>query len=150
MNAIETEARKDEYGCTLFIDTLDDHPQIITDQLGLRASEMIIKGSNRLSPMSKRVIEGKFHETNLWIYKVEKELSGLGIYLNNPLEKMLEIMDGKKDLFVGILKKYPKNHILCYAYFYDANPYFKLNTAVISRLSVYRIDLEFDMYCLAQ
>jgi hypothetical protein len=122
MNAIETEARKDEYGCTLFIDTLDDHPQIITDQLGLRASEMIIKGSNRLSPMSKRVIEGEFHETNLWIYKVEKELSGLGIYLNNPLEKMLEIMDGKKDLFVGILKKYPKNHILVLCLFLRCKP----------------------------
>lgn len=150
MNAKERQARKDEYGCTLVIDTLDDHPQVITDQLGLQASEIIVKGSSWLSPISKRVIEGKFNESNLWIYEVERELSSLGIYLNNPLEKMLKIMDTNKELFVSILKKYPKNHVLCYAYFYDANPYFKLNTAVISRLNAYGIDVEFDLYCLAQ
>ena len=44
---------------------------------------------------------------------------------------------------------YRKNHILCYVYFYDTNPYFKLNAEVISRLNVYGIDLEFDIYCLA-
>jgi len=142
--------KKDEYGCTLFIDTLDDNPQIITDKLGLKASEMIIKGSNWLSPMTKRIIEGKFNEANLWMYKVEKEYSGSGIYLNNALEKMLDIMDSKENLFVSLLSKYPKNHILCYAYFYDTNPYFKLDKEMIRRLRVYKIDIEFDIYCLAK
>src|SRR5215217_1552121 len=149
MNSIEIDAtKKDEYGCTLFIDTLDDHPQTITDQLCLNASEMIIKGSNWLSPMTKRVIDGKFNDTNLWIFNVEKEYSNVGVYLNNPLEKMLNIMDSQKDLFINVLKKYHKKHILCYAYFYDVNPYFILNSSVIRRLSTYDIAIEFDLYCL--
>jgi len=149
MSTIEIEAaKKDEYGCTLFIDTLDDSPEIITNQLGLQASELIIKGSDWLSPMTKKIIEGKFNEANLWIYKIEKEYSGVGIYLNSPLEKLLAILDSQQDLFIDILKKYDKNHILCYAYFYEANPYFKLDKQVLSRLSKYGIDLEFDVYCL--
>lgn len=150
MDSLETEiSKKDEYGCTLFIDTLDDHPQIITDRSGLRASEMVIKGSNWLSPMTKKVIEGKFNENNLWIYRVEKEYADLGVYLNNPLEKMLDIMDSNKSVFINFLKKYHKNYILCYAYFYDMNPYYKLSKDVLKRLSLYEIDLVFDIYCLA-
>lgn len=142
--------KKDEYGCTFFVDTLDDNPRIITDKLGLKASEMIIKGSNWLSPITKRVVEGKFNEANLWIYKIEKEYSGPGIYLNDALEKMIDILDSQKDLLLGLLRKYPKHHILCYAYFYDTNPYFKLDKELIRRLNVYKIDIEFDMYCLAK
>ncbi|MEH3114024.1 DUF4279 domain-containing protein [Pedobacter terrae] len=142
--------KKDEYGCTFFVDTLEDNPQIITDKLGLKATEIILKGSNWLSPITKRVVEGKYNEANLWIYKIEKEYSGTGIYLNNALEKMLDIMDSQKDLLVGLLSKYPKHHILCYAYFYDPNPYFKLDKELIRRLNIYKIDIEFDIYCLAR
>jgi len=149
MSSMNTEEQKrNEYGCTLFIDTSDDHPQIITDQSGLKASEMVIKGSNWLSPMTKRIIEGKYNENNLWLYKIEKEYSDVGLHLNSPLEKMLDILDSKKDIISGILKKYSQNHILCSAYFYEANPYFKLDKSLIKRLNQYQIDVEFDVYCL--
>jgi hypothetical protein len=74
MNSKKKEVTKTgEYGCTLFIDTLEDHPQLIADQLGLKAAELIIKGSNWLSPVTKRIINGKFNEHNLLMYSVEKE-----------------------------------------------------------------------------
>lgn len=142
------EPKKNEYGCTLFIDTFDDHPQIISDLSGVRASEMVIKGSNWLSPMTKKIIEGKFNKNNLWIYKIEKEYSDVGLYLNSPLEKMLEILDSQKSTFNGILKKYPQNHILCSAYFYETNSYFKLDKNLVRKLNHYKIDIEFDIYCL--
>lgn len=142
--------KKCEFGCELFIDTLDDHPQIISDLLGLKHSKFVVRGSQWLSPISKRAIQGKFNEHNLLIYAVEKEYASPGIYLNNPIEKMLEIMDSKKDLFINILKKYPKNHLSCFAYFYDTNPYFLLNKYVIYKLSKYNIDLKFDLYCLGK
>lgn len=148
MSSTEIE-KKDEYGCTLFIDTLDDHPQIITEQLGIYPSKVVVKGSVWLSPITKKSIDGKFYESNLWIYEINSIYSGDGIYLNTPLEKLLDIMDSHKDLFINILKKYHKNHILCYAYFYGVNAYFILNKHLLNRLNAYEIDLEFDMYCLA-
>jgi len=145
MSSVE---KKDEYGCTLFIDTLDDHPQILTNRLGLQASELIIKGSELRSPMTKKVINGKYNENNLWIYHIEKKYAEVGVYLNSPLEKLLDIMDEQKEVFIDILKKYPQNHILCYGYFYDVNPYFIFNKNLINKIGQYNIDIEFDIYCL--
>ena len=150
MNHKDTiDEKKNEYGCTLFIDTNDDHPEIITKLSGLVASEMILKGSNRLTPVTKEVIVGKFNENNLWIFRIEKEYGSIGFYLNNPLEKMLDILDSQQLILIDILQNYPKNHILCHAYFYETNPYFTLDKTLIRRLSSYEIAVEFDMYCLS-
>jgi hypothetical protein len=149
MNLEENETlRKNEYGCTLFIGTLDDHPQVVTDLLGIEASEMIVKGTNWVTPTSKKVIEGKFNEANLWIYKVEKRAYEPDVYLNHPLALMLSIMDTQREAFIDLLRRYPKNHILCYAYFYEFNPYFILTKEVVNKLNLYGIDVEFDMYYL--
>lgn len=59
-------------------------------------------------------------------------------------------MDAKKESLLSVLKKYPTNHVSCYAYFYDYNPYFKFNKDLVSRLNEYKIDIEFDMYFLSE
>jgi len=138
------------FGCKLFIDTENDHPKVVSDALNVVASEYFIKGEQCFNSKTKKIIEGKFNKSNLWVFSIERQHAGEGIYLNKSLEIMLSIFDQNKDAFLNILRKYPQNHILCYAYFFEVNPYFIFDKTLIERLSYYKVDVEFDIYCLAE
>ncbi|WP_448698197.1 DUF4279 domain-containing protein [Mucilaginibacter sp. AW1-3] len=140
--------KPDEFGCNLYIDTAEDHPSTFDELLSIKATDIIVKNTPKTHPRTKEVIEGAVNNHNLWIYKIEKQYAQSGIYLNKSIEIMLSIMDNDKTVFHDILRRYPKNHLLCYAYFFDVNPYFKFDKALIERLNYYNIDLEFDIYCL--
>ncbi|EHQ30788.1 DUF4279 domain-containing protein [Mucilaginibacter paludis] len=142
--------RNDEYGCSLLIETDEDHPAIITNLLQVEPSELIVKGSQKYNKNTGEVIAGKFNNRNLWILNVEKQVGSDEVHLNKPIEIMLDLLDKHQSSFLEVLDKYPKNHLLCYAYFYDYNPYFVLSKQLICRLSKYSIGIEFDTYYLVE
>ncbi len=145
---MEEEIKKDDYGCRLIINTGDDHPDIITATTGIISTSIVVKGSSILRPVTKEIVEGKYYDYNLCVYDIGKKHVDEGYYLNAVLEEMLDSVDRKKINFVDLLRKYPLNHILCYAYFYDFHSYFILDKNLSQRLSRYNIDIEFDLYYL--
>lgn len=141
--------KNNEYGCALYINSADDHPDIVSKMLGVTPSEIVIKGTQKVTS-TNRVIEGQFYDYNLWTLKIPRKNYANDIYLNNPLEELLKILRQKERFFVDVFKKYPIRYISCYAYFYDFNPYFLLDKALIKDLSVFDIDLEFDLYYFSE
>ena len=140
--------KSNEMGCNIIINTLEDNPIIISKTIGIEPSELIVKGEAWLSPFSKKIIPNKFNEHNLWIYKPEKYFSKDGFYLNDAIKKTIDILDINQNSWVDVFKKYPKSYLLCYSYFYEKNPYFKFDKDLIERLVCYKINIEFDIYCL--
>ncbi|WP_343531977.1 DUF4279 domain-containing protein [Pedobacter sp.] len=139
--------KQNEFGCTLIIDTEEENPRIVTDLTGILSSECLIKGENKVKFKSKDAIPGQFNLYNLWILKVDNRQFPKG-YLNSSIELMLDLLDDKKDEMLGVLKRFPKNHLVCHGYFYEVNPYFLFDKKLIERLNYYHIDVEFDIYCL--
>jgi hypothetical protein len=138
----------DNFGCNLYIGTEEDSPEIITKLTGIQASEIIVKGRPFMTGKPKREIPGKFNKENLWIYEGERLMRTSGIYLNDAVHKLLTVLDAKQNIFVDLFRKYPLNHLLCYAYYYDYNPYFLFDKNLMQRLAMYNIDMEFDLYFL--
>lgn len=139
--------KQNEFGCTLIIDTGEERPGIVTELTGIQSSEYLIKGDNKVKPMTKEIIYDKFNQYNLWILKIARQQLDRG-YLNSPIELMLDLLDDKREEVLGVLKRFPKNHLVCYGYFYELNPYFIFDKKLIRRLNYYNIDIEFDVYCL--
>lgn len=146
----ENKIKPDEFGCNLFIETNEEHPNVITNLLGIEASECVVKGSPRVNKKTNEIIPGNYNQRNLWVYKINIPEAGAGLYLNSALEMMVDFLDTNKDIFLKIFNKYEKRHLLCYAYYYDFNPYFAFNKELIKRLCEYSIDIEFDTYYLAE
>lgn len=139
--------KQNEFGCTLFIDTQDEVPDIVTELTNIQGSAYMIKGQNKVKPSTNEVIDGQFNKYNLWMLKIELREWPEG-YLNSAIELMLDLLDREKDKVLSVLKRFPKNHLLCFGYFYEVNPYFVFNKELVKRLNEYNIDIEFDLYCL--
>lgn len=139
--------KQNEFGCTLIIDTEEERPNIVTELTGIQSSEYLIKGNNKVRPRKKEIIGDKFNQYNLWMLKINRAQMVEG-YLNSSIELMLDLLDNKREEVLGVLKRFPKNHLVCYGYFYELNPYFVFDKKLIGRLNYYNIDIEFDVYCL--
>ena len=133
---------QNEFGCTLTIDTEEENPSIISEITGINYSECLVKDQKRTK--NQEIITNEY---NLWILKVERQEWPEG-YLNSAIELILDILDKEKTKMVSLLKRFPKNHLLCFGYIYELNPYFIFDKKLIKRLNSYNIDIEFDLYCL--
>lgn len=139
-----------EMGCILAIETGFDPPSIITDITGVKATEMIVKGSQRFTSSTKKAIPGKVNEYNLWKLESEVLYGNDKVFLNHALENILKIMDTRENEFKKVLNMYPKSNLRCYAYYYEVNPYFHFTKEILSSLASYHIGIDFDIYCLEE
>jgi hypothetical protein len=145
-----SEIRKpDEFGCTLVIETGEEHPDVVTSMVDIQPSELVVKGSQKLTKSGKAIVDS-FNDRNLWILKMDKQYGNFDTHLNSAIELMIDTLDSNEDAFLNVLSKYGQNHLSCYAYFYDYNPYFSLKKTLSKRLSKYSIDIEFDIYYLIE
>lgn len=146
---IEKDKRKlNKMGCILAIETDLDHPSIITDLTGIKATEMLVKGSQRFTFSTKKAIPGKVNEYNLWKLELEVLFGNDKIFLNHAIESIIKILDTKEKEFKEIFNKYSKSNLRCYAYYYEANPYFHFTKEILSKLASYNVGIDFDIYCL--
>lgn len=134
-----------EVGCQLLIGTENHHPEIVSIQTGVPATNLLVKGSAYKNSKGT-IIQEKINEENLWIYKTEK-------FQNQSIEfailSLIEMIDANKPNFEIIFNKFPSYHALCYCYFFsDINPFFQLSTSLIHKLSEYNMHIDFDLYIL--
>ena len=136
-----------EFGCNLIINTNEDNPDIVRTMLPIPPTSLIVKGEQKTN--SKGIlIPDTFQKYNLWIYKEPKLFSEPLLYLNNSIEKVVNLIEESEKEFLDVIKKFQNTYLLCYAYYYSENEYFKLDKSLIIKLSYYNLSLEFDIYCL--
>jgi hypothetical protein len=147
MKYIVKKEELNKFGCKLFIDTGNDHPNIITDVTDIKGSKLEIKGHQFVTNDNK-IIENKHYHHNLWIYDTGSIFGTEDIYLHNALKMLLDVMNSKKEKFKEVLSKYKDNHILCYSYFFEVNPYVVLDKDLLQQMAFYNTDVQFDIYCM--
>jgi hypothetical protein len=140
--------KKNEYRVELIIHTNEDNPNKITEFLGIKPTEVYVKGEQRYTPSSKKPIQGKYNQKNIWIYSTDKlyVAQDEAIYLDASIQGLLRLLGKEKEKFKEILEKYPSSYFGCYAYYYDSHEYFKINKVLLKELSYYNIDIVFDSY----
>lgn len=141
---------KNKYVVELIIDTGNDIPDIVTDNIGLQPTKIFRKGEQWLRPTDKQPIAGKFYESNLWIYNIKKIYDKESLYLNDAISELLENFNKNSEELKEILIKYPTNRLNCVAYFNENNPFFQIDTKLITKLNYYSLKLTFDFYFTAE
>jgi hypothetical protein len=134
-------------GCNLYIDTINEPPEIITEITSVEASELQVKGTLYKNSQNQ-IIEKRKYKHNLWILNSPFFYGEHNVYLNNSIEYIISILNDNKAEFLEVLNRFPDNHLLCYSYYYEVNPYFILTSKLIEELSVYKVPIEFDFYLL--
>lgn len=138
--------KQNQFGCSLTIDTEDEHPSIITELTNIEYSKSLIKGQRKIHPRTGEEISEAFNKYNLWMFDIDLREWPNG-YLNSCIEQMLDVLDEQKEKVQHALKRFPKNHLLCFGNFFEMHEYFVFDKVLIRRLSDYNIDIEFDFYC---
>lgn len=140
--------KKNEFRVELIIYTNDDNPNRVTEILGISPTEIYVKGEQWYTPFSKKLIQGKYNQNNIWIYSTDKAFitQNETIYLDTSIQGLLELLRKEKEKLKEILEKYPSSYFGCYAYYYDSHEYFKINKGLLKELSYYDIDIVFDSY----
>jgi hypothetical protein len=138
--------KNNEYIIQLIIDTENDDPKVISEILGVVPEKVLKKGTQYLSPISKKPIDGKFYENNLWIYSLKRNDGKEGLYLNDVINDLLENFNQTSEELKELLKKYPTNRLNCIAYFNESNPFFQIDTKLNAKLNYYSLKLTFDFY----
>ena len=148
---LENDTRElNKMSCILAIETDLDPPSTITDITGIKATDILIKGSQWYTASTKKAIPGKVHEYNLWKLEPEVLYGNDNTFLNHAVERIIKILDTKEKEFKEIFNKYPKSNLRCYAYYYEVNPYFHFTKEILSKLASYNLGIDFDIYCLAR
>lgn len=139
---------KNEYRIELIIHTNDDNPNRVTEVLGIKPTEIYVKGEQWYTPSSKKPIQGKYNQNNIWIYSTDKLCVAQDetIYLDTSIQDLLAFLRKEKEKIKAILQKYPSSYFGCYAYYYDSHEYFKIDKTLLKELSYYEIDIVFDSY----
>jgi len=138
-----------EFGCDLFINTGEFHPDIVTELTTVASTTTIIKGSPYLTPQGK-IIPNKVFEENLWIFKSKRFKESTGFHLNEAISFVIEQIEKNEKGFINVFEKFEQKHLNCYAYFYEYNPYFRFDRLLQKRLQQFSIDIEFDLYFLGE
>lgn len=135
-------ALKNEYHVWILISNFECHPDEITTQLGIKPTDIKIKGEYRF--VDKKKTHKMLNKESLWI--LDSELSR-----NIPIEKHLEHLLNKikpyKQNFIKIANKYSLE-LTCAVYYYEANPGINLKKEILKEIAELNLELGFDIYCL--
>ncbi len=150
----DDKSQPNEMGCVLLVGTDSDHPSIITDLTDIEATEILVKGEQYFTSFTKKenrkAIPGKVYEYNLWKLETKVFYGHETVFLNHAIENMLDMLDKKEKIFKEIFNKYSNCNLNCYAYYFEVSPYFQLKKEVLPKLASYGINVDFNIYCLAE
>jgi hypothetical protein len=139
-----------KYGSNLYIDTKEESPEIVTKITGIDFSEILVKGSQWLSPISKKVIKNKFHEKNMWIYKSRQFDNVTEWNLEKSIQEVLMALNKSKEKCRDIFSTYTGSYILTYLYIKDYHISFNLTANTVQELNYYGLGVVFDLYSLSE
>ena len=137
------------FGCNLFVDTKEHSPHIVTELTGVDYSRIVVKGTP-FQTLSGELIHERPNQSNLWILESGKMFEGDNYYANESIEFVVNVLQQNSEKFKEVFNRFPKKHLLVYSYSYEYNPYFILSKDLISSLSEFKIDVEFDIYLLGK
>ncbi len=110
----------------------------ITCKLGLEPTKTWLKGDAWL-PNKPRAFS---------CWELYSPVDCAEIFLDTHLKAILDIIEPKRTQILELREQGYSIGINCVGYYYDAHPGFNLSAELLSRLSTFSMDIDFDLYCL--
>ncbi len=132
-----------EYGCSLWIDTEDEHPEIITKLTGIEATEIEVKGEFKITKSGKK----KPLNQNLWKLISPARISD-DDNIWNLCESILDItniLDQREIEVKDALSKFDNKGIQFYANMYNYWIQFRVQPEIILKMAKYQILIDFSI-----
>jgi hypothetical protein len=134
---------ENRYHAWLLIKDFECLPKEITKQIGLEPTITRIKGEYRTVGKKKRV--RLLNKNNSWV--LESDLPS-ATSLEEQIKYLLEKIEPYRESIISLSKKYTVEFNTA-IYYYEANPGFKLDKALIKKINQLNMGIYFDIYCLA-
>ncbi|MDF2193447.1 DUF4279 domain-containing protein [Paraflavitalea sp. CAU 1676] len=141
---------KAKFGANLYVDTLDDSPEIITRITGVEYSEILIRGTQFYSPWSNKAIPNKKNERNFWIYRTPEIRDTKEWEFENGIASLLNVLNTQKEKFRELFSTYSNSYMLAYLSVHDFHVSFLLTDKIYSDLAYYGLNIKFDLYSLPE
>jgi len=113
-------------------------PQVVTDLLQIEPSKAWAKGEPVQG--SKRGI--RTHSR--WVLESPLERSET---VEEQLAALLPLLEARAAEVAEVSRRFEAG-LMCACYFYETNPGFHLDSALLQRVSALGLDFDFDLYCL--
>lgn len=113
-------------------------PQIVTDVLRIEPSKAWTKGE----PMPGGTRGARTHSR--WVLESPLERSAT---VEEQLSALLPLLEARADEVAEVRRRFEAG-LMCACYFYETNPGYHLDTALLQRIAGLGLDLDFDLYCL--
>lgn len=121
------------YKCLLWIDTLNDKPDIVSEIVGIEPSRKQIKGAH----MGGKKPPEAIWKINTWEFVSPTRYAQNLWLLQESFEDVLNMMDRREKEFIAIAKKYDNINFQLQSTTYLTPVSFKLNTDVLYKLKKY-------------
>ncbi len=114
-------------------------PSVISRELGLDPTETWVKGEPWLP--------GRNRSFNTW--HLHSPLPRTEVFMDMHLEALLSLLEPQAAAIQSTRSRYEFG-INCVGYYHNENPGFHLSAALIARLHVLALDVDFDLYCCCE
>lgn len=135
-----------KYGCRLYIDTGNEHPNIITELTGIEPTSIEVKGD---FIVTKKGIK-KSLKQNLWnLEPTIKESDNDNIWdLCNSIIDITNILDSKEAEFIDIFRQFKNCGLMFYADMYNFWIQFRAQPDILAKMAKYRLYIDFSILSL--
>ena len=136
---VDQEALGYETYAYFYVCDFTGEPSSITDKLKINPTKTARKG-DVIRPSQK------LREFNSW--EIHSPLNRSEIFLDVHIKAVLEIIEPKREQILELQLQGCTIGINCVGYYTDTHPGFGLSAELLSRLAVFSLNLDFDLYCL--
>lgn len=131
-----------EYGSSLWIDTGDEHPNIITEITGIKATEIEVKGEFIVMRNGIK----KPLKQNLWGLKPPVHIAEDEYELPNCINDIIDILDSKESAFREVFGRFNNYKLLIYSNAYTRWIQFRIEPEILYRMAKYQLAIDFSIW----
>ncbi len=134
--------KKAEYGCSLWIDTENEHPNIITELTGIEATSIEVKGEFivRKNGMKKPL------KQNLWGLEPSKRFAEDEYELPDCVNDIIDILDTKENEFRAVFNRFNNYKLMIYCNAYTRWIQFRIEPKILSQMAKYQLAIDFSIW----
>jgi hypothetical protein len=118
-----------------------DDPRVVTDLLGIEPTSAIAPGTPMRGKPGERGLRWRHGRWEL------ASPAGRSASVEDQLLALLPLLEEREEAIREANARFEVG-IMCAAYFYQVNPGFHLDSALLGRLAALGLDLDFDLYCM--
>lgn len=132
---------KTTYGCSMWVDTGDEHPDIFTHLTGIKPTEIKVKGEVKRPGQGPAIVI----KQNLWIFKPPVRTADNEWDLCESIVDITDILDEKEVEVRAALRKFDNKGLMLYCNMYHYWIQFRAQPEILYKMQKYNMLLDFSI-----